>query len=104
MCSTEVDGVYAHRSTRSDRLNLQTAVKPASLSRLLAWLKVRWAAQPAPATDRQRALDLIAAINAGGLPLHPARVNHIARGLGLDVSARARVDDTVLRIRAALQR
>ena len=73
-------------------------------SRLLAWLKSSWAPQPAPNAQRQRALDLITAIDAGGLPLHPARVNHIARGLGLEVSTRARVDDTVLRIRAALQR
>ena len=72
--------------------------------RLLAWLKSWLAPKPAPNPERQRALDLIAAIDAGGLPLHPARVNHIARGLGLDVSTRAQVDDTVLRIRAALQR
>ena len=73
----------------------------------LAWLKALLAllAPPAPpTTERQRAFDLIAAIDAGGMPLHPARVNHIARSLGLEVSAHAKVHDTVVRIRAALAR
>ena len=34
-------------------------------------------------TDRQQAQALIAAIDRGGLPLNPARINHIARSLGL---------------------
>ena len=54
--------------------------------------------------ERQRALDLIAAIDKGGLPLNPARVNDIARRLGLEVSTRARVEDTIARIRRALDR
>ena len=86
-------------STRPD-----PALTSPLLPRLLAWLKSWGAPKPAPNQERQRALDLVAAIDAGGLPLHPARVNHIARGLGLEVSTRAKVDDTVLRIRAALQR
>ena len=52
--------------------------------------------------ERQRALDLIAAVDAGGLPLNPARVNDIARQLGLEVSTKAPVQDTIERIRAAL--
>lgn len=55
-------------------------------------------------TDRQRALNLIAAVDAGGLPLNPARVNDIARQLGLEVSAKAPVQDTIERIRAAVLR
>ncbi len=74
----------------------------------LKWLKAPpWGARASatlPASDRQRALDLISAIDAGGLPLHPARVNDIARRLGLHVSTRARVEDTIARIRAALLR
>ena len=73
----------------------------------LAWLKALLAplAPHAPHTsERQRALNLIAAIDAGGVPLHPARVNHIARSLGLEVSAHAKMGDTVARIRAALAR
>ena len=52
----------------------------------------------------QRAKDLIAAIDAGGLPLNAALVNDIARKLGLEVSTRARMDETIPRIRMALKR
>lgn len=55
-------------------------------------------------TERAQAQALIAAIDAGGLPLNPARVNQIARALGLEVSAHAPMDATIARIRAALQR
>ena len=67
-------------------------------------LRDRLVRRPALRSDRQRAQDLIAAIDAGGVPLNPARVNDIARRLGLDVSKRARMDETVARIRAALAR
>ena len=63
------------------------------------------------ATDRatappevRQARELVAAVDAGGLPLNPARVNAVARALGLEVSARAPVGQTVERIRAALAR
>lgn len=52
----------------------------------------------------RRAHDLIAAIDKGGLPLNPAIVNQIGRALGLDVSSKARIEDTVERIRQALHR
>ena len=73
----------------------------------MRWFKIlkdRLARRPALRSDRQRALDLIAAIDAGGVPLNPARVNDIARRLGLEVSKRSRMDDTIARIRAALAR
>ena len=59
---------------------------------------------PAEPSPVQRAKDLIAAIDAGGLPLNPARVNDIARKLGLDVALTARMEDTIPRIREALLR
>jgi hypothetical protein len=52
----------------------------------------------------EAAMSLIEAIDAGGLPLNPAKVNAIARGLGLEVSIRAPMEHTVARIRAALAR
>ena len=74
----------------------------------MQWLKTlftQWLARRQPAlSERQQALALIAAIDRGGLPLHPARVNQIARGLGLEVSRHATVGDTVARIRRALAR
>lgn len=56
-----------------------------------------------PLTPEQRAVDLIAAIDAGGIPLNPAVVNDIARKLGLEVSVTAQMDGTITRIRAALE-
>ena len=55
-------------------------------------------------TPEQRAKNLIAAIDAGGLPLNAAVVNDIARALGLEVSTRARMEETIERIREALKR
>ena len=57
-----------------------------------------------PVSEVDAARDLIAAIDAGGVPLNPARVNAIARALGLEVSVRAPVEETIGRIRAALAR
>ena len=68
------------------------------------WLKSVLPGRPRPPAEVQRAEQLIAAIDAGGLPLNPARVNDIARQLGLVVSPRARVEDTIERIRAAVER
>lgn len=52
----------------------------------------------------RRARQLIAAIDAGGIPLDPARITRIAEDLGLEVSRKARMEDTIDRIRAALGR
>ena len=65
-----------------------------------SWLRRR----PAVPPELQRALDLLAAIDAGGVPLSPAIVNQIARNLGLEVSREASMDETIPRIRAAVAR
>ena len=49
-----------------------------------------------------RAVTLIRAIDAGGVPLNPMRVNDIARKLGLEVSGAAPMEETIERIRARL--
>ena len=54
--------------------------------------------------DYARARQLIDAIDRGGIPLNAAKVNAIARDLGLDVSTRARLEETIQRIRQALSR
>ena len=77
---------------------------PRWLNGLEAALLFGRASATRPVSERQRALDLIRAIDTGGVPLNPARVNDIARKLGLDVSPQARVEDTIARIRAALLR
>jgi hypothetical protein len=72
-------------------------------TRTLHWLKTRLTVRKPPTTE-QRARDLVAAIDAGGLPLNPARVNDIARQLGLEVSSKAPMMQTIERIRQALNR
>lgn len=74
--------------------------KPGLLSRLRGFLAVA----PALPADIEQARSLIRAIDAGGVPLNPVRVNVIARNLGLEVSKKAAVEDTIRRIRAALER
>jgi hypothetical protein len=71
--------------------------------RTLLWLKSRLGGS-APLSPEQRARDLVRAVDAGGLPLNPARVNDIARQLGLEVSGHAPMPETIERIRQALLR
>lgn len=52
----------------------------------------------------EQAQQLIAAIDRGGVPMNPMRINQIARNMGLEVSSRAAPDETIARIRAALDR
>ena len=72
-------------------------------SGLLSWFRRRRPRHP-PLSDIDQARQLIAAIDRGGIPLNPARVNHIARNLGLEVSLRAPVEQTIARIRACVER
>ena len=71
-------------------------------AKLLHRLKAVLSGAKPPPTDYQRAQALIAAVDAGGIPLNAARVNDIGRKLGLDVSTKAPVEDTIARIRVAL--
>ena len=73
-------------------------------SGLLAWLRRLWSPRAAEPEELRRARALLAAIDRGGLPLNPAKVNAIARDLGLEVSRQAPVEATIERIRQALKR
>ena len=70
---------------------------------MLNWLRRRFAKAP-PLSDIEQARRLIDAIDRGGIPLNPAKVNAIARNLGLEASRRAPVEHTIARIRACLSR
>ena len=70
---------------------------------MLNWLRRRFAKAP-PLSDIEQARRLSDAIDRGGIPLNPAKVNAIARNLGLEVSRRAPVEHTIARIRACLSR
>ncbi|MCL2525236.1 MAG: hypothetical protein FWF20_11390 [Betaproteobacteria bacterium] len=71
---------------------------------ILDWLKSLCARPAAPVSDIEQARRLLAAIDRGGIPLNPARVNAVARNLGLEVAKKARVEDTIARLRAAVHR
>lgn len=71
---------------------------------LFTWWKSLRHSRRAMSPVQQRAHELIEAIDAGGLPLNPARVNDIARKLGLDVSSSAPMEETIERIRGELAR
>ncbi len=81
-------------------------MKPSPLRRLLAQRAAAASASSADGANPEyaRARALIAAIDAGGIPLSPAKVNQIAREMGLEVSREAPVAATVARIRALLSR
>mgnify|MGYP001301595446 CR=1 FL=1 len=74
------------------------------LKGILGWLKRLLSAKKQPLSDIEQARHLIAAIDRGGIPLNPARVNAIARNLGLEVSRTAPVEDTIARLRQAVER
>ncbi|MBS1157853.1 MAG: hypothetical protein H6R15_272 [Proteobacteria bacterium] len=68
------------------------------------WLKDKLFPGRAVSGDLERARSLLAAIDRGGIPLYPAKVNAIARDLGLEVSPKAPVEETIRRIRQAVAR
>ena len=70
----------------------------------LTWLKSLFSRQPALQSEIERAKDVLAAIDRGGMPLNPARINAIARDLGLEVRRSAPLEETVQRIHAAVLR
>ena len=70
---------------------------------MINWFRQRFSKRK-PLSDIEQAQQLIEAIDHGGIPLNPAKVNAIARNLGLEVSRRAPVEHTVARIRAYLLR
>ncbi len=73
-------------------------------ARLLRTLKAWLRRKPRLPPELQAGKDVIDAIDAGGLPLDPTRINRIARELGLEISARAPVEATVERLRSAVTR
>jgi len=52
----------------------------------------------------QSAKDLLDAIDKGGIPLNPSKINAIARDLGLEVKKSAKPEETIARLRDAVVR
>jgi hypothetical protein len=74
------------------------------MARLWGWLWRWFKPRDDGPPEVLQAKALLRSIDAGGVPLNPAKVNAIARGLGLEVSKQAAMDDTLARIRLALSR
>jgi hypothetical protein len=72
------------------------------INRLRAWVRGQPGRRGSP--ELMRAQDLLRAVDAGGVPLYPGRVNAIAHSLGLEVSTKAPVEQTIERIRQAVGR
>ena len=70
---------------------------------MINWFRQRFFKRK-PLSDIEQAQQLIEAIDHGDIPLNPAKVNALARNLGLEVSRRAPVEHTIARIRAYLLR
>lgn len=77
-----------------------------AVAALSGWLQRKWLGRSRRDWPPEvlRARQLIAAVDKGGLPLNPAIVNQVARSLGLEVSSKAPIDQTIERIRQALSR
>lgn len=73
-------------------------------ARLLRTLKAWLRRTPRLPRELQAGKDVVDAIDRGGLPLDATRINCIARNLGLEVSAKAPLELTVARLRAAVHR
>ena len=73
-------------------------------NKLFNWLKNLFSSKPEIVCEITQARRLIAAVDRGGVPINPAKVNDIARNLGLEVSRKAPVEETIARIRKALER
>lgn len=65
--------------------------------RLFSWFK-----RDAPEIANAKAL--LKAVDRGGIPSNPVKVNDIARKIGLVVSPSARMEETIDRIRSAVGR
>jgi hypothetical protein len=55
-------------------------------------------------TIEQAAVDLVSAVDAGGVPFNTPRINAIATGLGLDIGKKDKPEATIDRIRDAVAR
>lgn len=71
---------------------------------IFAWFKAKLFVKTPQISEFSQARSLIAAVDRGGIPLNAAKVNAIARNLGLEVSRKAPVEQTLQRIRLALSR
>jgi hypothetical protein len=92
------------RERDADRLEAEEAYYRDALEAERQMPEERDLEEPVYAPEIQVAKSLIDAVDTGGIPLNPVRVNRIAEDLGLEVSKKAKPEDTIERIRTAVDR
>ena len=74
------------------------------MKQLKQWFANHFSRTEAQNCEMTQARQLLRAIDAGGVALNTIKINDIARRIGLEVSRKARPEDTVERIRQAVKR
>ena len=69
---------------------------------MFSWIAKYFVTEISP--EVLQAKQLINAIDRGGIPLNPMKVNSIARSLGLDVKTTAPMQETIERIRQKISK
>jgi hypothetical protein len=92
------------REREADRLEAEEAYYRDALEAERQMPEERDLEEPVYAPEVQVAKSLIDAVDTGGIPLNPVKVNRIAEDLGLEVSKKAKPEDTIERIRTAVDR
>jgi hypothetical protein len=87
-------------ATNVEQPNVREAVQPAALTTEQEPTAVAETIAP----EIRNAIDLLAAIDSGGIPLNPAKLNNVAKEIGLDVRKSAKPEETIGRIRRAVER
>jgi hypothetical protein len=69
---------------------------------MFSWIAKYFATEISP--EVLQAKKLIKAIDRGGIPLNPMKVNSIARSLGLEVKTTAPMEETIERVRQMINK
>jgi hypothetical protein len=69
---------------------------------MFSWITKFFVIEISP--EELQAKQLIKAIDRGGIPLNPMKVNSIARSLGLEVKTTAPMQETIERIRQKISK
>ena len=69
---------------------------------MFSWITKFFVTEISP--EELQAKQLIQAIDRGGIPLNPMKVNSIARSLGLEVKTTAPMEETIERVRQKISK
>jgi hypothetical protein len=69
---------------------------------MFSWITKFFVSETSP--EELQARQLIKAVDRGGVPLNPMKVNSIARSLGLEVKTTAPMEETIERVRQIINK